>query len=193
MIHHRSLAASLVVLALVSGCASKPVPLVNVTGGGEQWVWPFFLDGKPTVLAFWNTNEMQCLRDVAALKTLDARTSGVELVTVVTGRDRAEVQKWLGRERIQYVVLLDLDERLAESLHVVDYPTFIYYDTEGKEITRVTDIRLVHNWFDKERWLVRSGAMAPPAWAVSWDSGRARAREESTIEENPIEEDAALD
>ena len=46
MLRPRSSAACLVLCGLVLGCASKPVPLVNVTGGGEQWVWPFFLDGK---------------------------------------------------------------------------------------------------------------------------------------------------
>lgn len=142
------------------GCRTTAVPLCNVTRGGQQWVWPYFLDGKPAVLAFWNTNEMQCLRDVPALKTLDAREGSVQLVTVVTGRDRMEIEKWLRREQIRYDVLLDLDEKLAEELDVYYYPTFIYLDVQGKEVDRVTDVRTVHNWFDRPRWLERSGAIA---------------------------------
>jgi len=109
---------------------------------------------------------MQSLRDVPALKTLDAREGSVELVTVVTGRDRLEIQKWLRRERIGYVVLLDLEEKLASQLHVYYYPTYVYIDSQGKEIDRVTDVRLVGNWFDRERWLVRAGAIAPASGSL---------------------------
>lgn len=168
----RSLACCVLVAALSSsaiGCRTAGVPLVNVTEGGQQWVWPYFVDGKPTVLAFWSTDEMQCLRDVPALKTLDAREGSVQLVTVVTGRDRMEIEKWIRRERIGYAVLLDLEEKLARRLGVRGYPTFIYVDTKGKEVDRVTDIRTVRNWFDRPRWLERSGAIAP---AVSRSSRR---------------------
>ena len=102
---------------------------------------------------------MQCLRDVPALKALDARQGGVQLVTVVTGRDRMEIGKWLRRERISYPVLLDLEGELSGHLGVVEHPTYVYFDTRGKEVDRVGDVRLAHNWFDKHRWLARSGAL----------------------------------
>ena len=145
------------------GCATKPLPLVNITGQGEQWVWPFFMDSKPTVLAFWNTDEMQCLRDVPALTALDSREGSVQLTTIVTGGDRLEIDKWIRREGIRYTVLLDEREDLAGQLAVYYYPTFIYFDTDGKEIARETDIRLVRKWFDFPRWLERSGVIAPVA------------------------------
>lgn len=159
----RRISAGLIVAAFwisSQGCAGRPVPLVNLTGSGEQWVWPYFLEGKPTVLAFWNTDTMECLRNVPALSALDAREGSVELVTVVTGRDRLEIDTWIRRDRIRYVVLLDQGESLARQLGVEDYPTFIYLDTRGKEVDRVTDIRLVSRWY-YPRWLERSGAIAP--------------------------------
>ncbi len=156
--------AAVVVWAALFGCAARPVSLVNITRDGDQWVWPFFLEGRPTVLAFWTTDEMQCMRDIPALKALDARESSVELVTVVTGRDRYEIDKWLRGQRIRYNVLLDLDERLARQLGIRDYPTFVYFDANGREIDRVTDIRLVHRWFDSPRWLERAGAPPPEAY-----------------------------
>lgn len=147
------------------GCASQTLLLHSVSTdpneSGRQWVWPYFLDQKPTVIAFWSTNEMQCLREVPALKTLDKRQGSVQLVTVVTGRDRLEIDKWLYREKIDYVVLLDLEEKLADRLGVYEYPTFVYFDTEENEVGRVNDIRVVHNWFDRPRWLEKSGAVAP--------------------------------
>ena len=141
-----SLAAAGLSLVLC-GCGVYPIPLVNITDKGQQWVWPVFAQSEqPTVLAFWNTDEMACLRNVPALQALDARGGTVDLVTVVTGLNR-------------YPVLLDLEERLARRLRVNRYPTFIFLDKKGKEIGREEDIRLVRKWFDSPRWLKKAGAM----------------------------------
>ncbi len=138
-------------LALASfGCASKSIPLVNLTAGDRQWVWPHFVDGQPTVLVFWSTNEMECYRNVPALQGLDSRAGSLQLVSVVTGRDRLEIQKWIREKRIGYPVLLDLDERLAGHLGVERYPTFILFGADGKERDREGDIRLVKPWFTNE-------------------------------------------
>ena len=150
-------------LAVLCSCASRPVPLVNLTDNGHQWVWPYFLDGQPTVMAFWNTNEMECQRNVAALQGLDALDTSVQLVTVVTGRDRLEINKWIREKSIRYPVLLDLDEALAGRLQVDRYPAFICFDPEGKEVARVDDIRLVRKWFNDDRWPARPGSPRPVA------------------------------
>jgi hypothetical protein len=156
---------SIAVLAALSGCAGSPVSLRTLTGTsrGELWVWPQSLDGKPTVLAFWNTDEMQCLRDIPALKTLDAREGSLELVTVATGRDRAEIDQWLRDARIGYLVLLDLEEDLARKLGVESYPTYVLLNVDGKEIARETDVRLARNWFDRERWRKLAEGHSVPA------------------------------
>jgi hypothetical protein len=150
---HRE-AAALAALFALSGCAGDPAVLRTLTGPsrGDPWVWPQSLDGRPTVLAFWNTDVMQCLRDVPALKTLDSREGSVELVTVATGRDRAEIEKWIRDGGLGYLVLLDLEEDLARRLGVEDYPTYVFLDVNGKEVARSTDVRLARNWFDRERW-----------------------------------------
>ena len=150
-------------LGVLSGCASRTIPLVNLTDDGHQWVWPYFIDGQPTVLAFWNTNEMECYRNVPALQGLDARGGSVQLVTVVTGRDRLEIAKWLREKRIRYPVLLDLDETLAHHLGVERCPVFIFFDPDGKEVERLDEIRLVKKWFEGERYLERTGAIEPAA------------------------------
>lgn len=154
-----SLGAGLISLVLC-GCGARAIPLVNITDNGHQWVWPFFVQNdQPTVLAFWNTNEMECLRNIPALQALDARAGSVELVTVVTGRDRLEIDQWLRSKRMRYPVLLDLEENLSRRLRVRLYPTFIFLDRKGKEIGREEDIRLVKKWFDSPRWLKKAGAM----------------------------------
>lgn len=154
-----SLAAAGLSLVLC-GCGVYPIPLVNITDKGQQWVWPVFAQSEqPTVLAFWNTDEMACLRNVPALQALDARGGTVDLVTVVTGLNRLEIDQWIRSKPIRYPVLLDLEERLARRLRVNRYPTFIFLDKKGKEIGREEDIRLVRKWFDSPRWLKKAGAM----------------------------------
>jgi AhpC/TSA family len=138
----------------VLGCSSRSVVLRNATGEapGSPWVWPYFLDGQPCVLAFWSTNEMQCLRDVPALKALDAREGSVQLITVACGRDRLEVDKWLRDQRIRYLVLLDLEGELANLNDVDSYPSYVLFDDQGKEVARTGDIRKVAGWFKGDRW-----------------------------------------
>jgi hypothetical protein len=152
------------VMSLAAGCAERAIVLTSLAGDspGAQWVWPYFVqEGQPVVIAFWTTDEMQCLRDVPALKALEARGSSVQLVTVVVGRDRMEIDKWLREERLPYVVLLDLEEKLAGRLRVEGYPAYIFFDMDGKEVARAGDVRLARNWFDRERWLERAGAVRP--------------------------------
>ena len=154
------------VCLLMGGCASSPLVLYSISlepvEAGRQHVWPYFLEGHPTVVAFWNTDVAKCLRDIPALKTLNRRRSGVELVTVVTGLDRLDIEKWMYRERIDYLVLLDLEERLAKRLDVDTYPTFIYLDANGEEIGRRSDVATIAPWFDHEGWLERSGVLTAP-------------------------------
>jgi len=124
---------------------------------GRQQVWPYFLAGKPTVVAFWNTDNMQCLRDVAGIRTLESRDSPVQLVTVANGVSPFEIQKWLQKEQISYPVLLDLDQALSAKLGVNSVPMFLLFDVDGQEVARAYDLRVVHNWFDRERWRERVG------------------------------------
>jgi hypothetical protein len=149
-------------LIVLCGCGTTSL-LYSVSNDphetGRQWVWPYFLSDKPTVVIFWDTDTMQCLRDVAGLKTLQERESGVELVTVATGLTRFEIEKWLQKEGIHYPVLLDLDMDLAERLGVTKIPTFLYFDVDGDEIDRAYDIRVARKWFDSAKWLRQSGAM----------------------------------
>lgn len=132
------------------GCAHRSVALVNITDRGHQWVWPYFIDNQPTALVFWNTNEMECWRNIPGLQGLDARGTSVQLVSVVTGRDRLEISNWLREKRITYPVLLDLESKLADQLGVTTFPTFILYGVDGKELDRETDIRLVKTWFEND-------------------------------------------
>jgi hypothetical protein len=148
--------------AAVSGCQySGAIPLED--RGGNQWVWPYFAERQPTVLAFWNCEEMRCIEDMPALNALHHRRSGVQLVTVCTGPERMRAEMWLRKQQAEFTVVLDPEEKLARRLGVEHYPTYILLNREGKEVSRYLDIRTVHNWFDQERWMRKaSGEEVPP-------------------------------
>jgi hypothetical protein len=84
----------------------------------------------------------------------------------VVGRDRLEIDKWIREQKLTYVILLDLQGQLAGRLGVDGYPTYIFFDVKGNEIARAADVRVAHNWFDRDRWLERAGAVQPASAAA---------------------------
>ena len=121
----RTLACCVLVAALSSsaiGCRTAGVPLVNATGGGQQWVWPYFID-QPMVLAFWNTEELQCIEDLEGMKTLALREGPVHLVSVCSSADRIRINRWMEKENVRFTVIHDPDLKLAKRLEVKFFPT----------------------------------------------------------------------
>ena len=139
------------------GCQS-PLVLYDARDG-RQWVWPYFVEGYPTVLAFWSTDEIQCLEDIPALNTLNGLDSPVQLISIGTGPDRQRIDDWVRgyyRHSMDYIALIDQEERLARKFWIHTYPTYIFLDVEREEIGRETDLRLVHKWFKRRGWLERA-------------------------------------
>jgi len=144
--------ASLAVLSLCAGCRAAPaVPLEDTRGG--QWVWPYFAQRQPTVLAFWDCDNIESIEAMPALNTLNLRGSGVQLVTVCVERDRARANDWLRKQRANFIVLLDPDRDLAERLGVTSFPTYLYYNTRGEEVGRYLDIQSAWKFFDLPRFV----------------------------------------
>lgn len=156
-------AIALTLLVVSTGsCQHRPVILRDAEQG-MQWYWPHFLDGKPTILAFWSTEVSESLESLYAidgLNTLSLRDVPVELVSVATGPIE-EIHAWIQGRRgspIRFKVLVDEEERLAKTLDVTYYPTFIYFDSDGDEIDRIYSIKNISKWHNT-RWLKRAGAI----------------------------------
>ncbi len=158
----RTAIALALVLLSIGGCQHRWVMLYD-TERGMQWHWPYFLDGKPTILAFWSTAETESLENLHAidgLNTLSLRDVPVELISVATGPDIEEIHAWIDGRRgtpIRYPVLLDQRKRLAKAVNVTHYPTYIYFDADGDEIDRSYSIKNISKWHHT-RWLRKSGA-----------------------------------
>ncbi len=153
-----------IALALVlfgfSGCRQHPSVMVYDTERGMQWHWPHFLDGKPTILAFWSTESAECLYAIDGLNTLSLRDVPVELISVATGPDPEEIHAWIDGRRgspIRFPVLLDEKQQLATAVGVTHYPTYVYFDADGDEIDRSYRIDNIQKWLNT-RWLQKSGA-----------------------------------
>lgn len=155
----RTAIALALVLLSIGGCQHRSV-MVYDTQRGMQWHWPHFLDGKPTILAFWSTEEIECLRAMDGLNTLSLRDTPVEVISVATGPEIEEIHAWIDGRRgtpIRVPVLMDQGRRLAKALGVTYYPTFIYFDVDGDEIDRSYRIDNLSKWLNT-RWLRKSGA-----------------------------------
>jgi hypothetical protein len=156
------------VLLGISGCRQYPTTMVHDAESGMQWHWPHFLDGKPTILAFWSTESAECLYAIDGLNTLSRREVPVKLISVATGPDIEEIHAWIDGRRgtpIRFPVLLDQKRDLARAVGVTYYPTYVYFDAGGDEIDRSYRIDNIQKWLNT-RWLQRSGASgrdtAPP-------------------------------
>ena len=135
---------------ILQGCQSPGVDLEDRSG--RQWVWPYFSYRQPTVLVFWDCANIESIEAIPALTTLSRRDSDIQLVTVCTEKNRARMESWLSKQQGEFVILLDPTARLARQLSVHSYPTYIYFDTKGKEVQRYLDIRSVLKFFDLERF-----------------------------------------
>ncbi len=156
----RTAIALTILLAPLSGggCQHHPLILYD-TEQGMQWYWPHFLASKPTILAFWSTEEIECLRAIDGLNTLDMHAATVQLISIATGPDRGVIDTWIQGRRgtpVNFTVLVDQEERLANKLKVSHYPTYIYFDVEGMEIDRSEHIGNIRKWFYVS-WLKKAG------------------------------------
>lgn len=155
----RMVIALALALCSLGGCQHRSI-MVYDTERGMQWHWPYFLDGKPTILAFWSTAEIECLYAIDGLNTLSQRDVPVELISVATGPEIEEIHAWIDGRRgtpIRFPVLLDQRKRLAKAVKVTHYPTYIYFDVDGDEIDRSYSINNISKWHNT-RWLRKSGA-----------------------------------
>jgi hypothetical protein len=150
-----SLALAVVLASGTEGCASRAITLYTMQSlegvGGEQRVYPYFID-QPMVIAFWDVDSIQSIEALPGLNTLARRDGPVHLVSVCVSKDRTRINKWIFREKVLFEVIHDPDERLARTLGVDSYPTYVFFDRSGREIDRRLEIQTVQNWFDRERW-----------------------------------------
>ncbi|MBN1443703.1 MAG: redoxin domain-containing protein [Planctomycetes bacterium] len=135
------------------GCRSAGLALYDMRG--NQWVYPYFID-QPMVLAFWNTEELQCIEDLEGMKTLAVREGPIHLVSVCSSADRLKINLWVQKENVRFTVIHDPDLKLANRLGVKFFPTYIFFDLHGREIDRSLTIRTIQNWFDRPRHIERA-------------------------------------
>ena len=143
---------SLSLVATVASCHPSALVLYNTRG--NQRVYPHFID-QPMVLAFWRPDSIECIDDMAALNALTRREGSVYVMGVCSSDDQVRANKWMRKEGVRYEVISDPELRLARRLGVSSYPTYVLFDRRGRQVDRRTDVRTIHNWFDRDRWRER--------------------------------------
>lgn len=146
---------TLTVLLVPVGCRQTGGIVLYDVNKGDQWVWPYFASTQPTVLAFWNTEELRCIEDLSGINTLDKMGVLHLVVSVCVSDDEVRIRKYCSQQGVEFPVLPDPEGRLARRLGVSAYPTYILFDKNGKEVERSTTIRTIDRWFEDEEYIRR--------------------------------------
>lgn len=142
-------AAVLCVLILMSGCSSEFSPRSMFGEGklddgqrfslkdlnGENVSLNALLSKNKAVLVnFWATWCPFCVEEIPDLIKLKAKykNSPFEIVGVNVGETSEAAGAYANRLKINYTVLLDTENGVAESYHVVGIPTTFLISAEGK-------------------------------------------------------------
>lgn len=123
-------------VAFGSGAMRAPLPeiaLLRLDGSPLQ----LRASGRPVVLNLWATWCPPCRREMPALGAAQAANPGVAFVFVNQGEQAAAVQRYLDDERLALKdVTLDPARAVARATQVVGYPTTLFYDAQGRLVSR---------------------------------------------------------
>ena len=89
---------------------------------------------KAVLVNFWATWCPPCREEIPGLIKLQAKyaAKGFTVLGVVIGESAAKVTSFAGKAGINYPLVLDSDQGVAESYHVVGIPTSFLIASDGK-------------------------------------------------------------
>lgn len=136
--------------------SAKQKPLVETGASMPQWTLPEYkgdvtdsigqsaLKGKKVLMEFWIKNCGYCMAAFPEIKSLQEKYGkSVDILTVNAYDEQKEIEFFYKRERPAYKMLYN-GEKLANSLGIYSFPTFLVLDEGGKVIYS-------HAGFNKEQ------------------------------------------
>lgn len=97
------------------------------------------LKGKTVLINFWATWCSPCVDELPSMNKLylKYKQNGFEVVAVGLDSSPAKVKKFVAKNPLDFIVLLDPDKRVAKKLYkVIAQPTSYLINSEGKVIRR---------------------------------------------------------
>jgi peroxiredoxin len=88
---------------------------------------------KAVLLVFWATWCPHCVNEVPQLKQLDAAygNKGLKILAIDVGESAKKVQSFARQEGIDYTIMLDLENAVANQYGVTGIPSNILVDDNG--------------------------------------------------------------
>jgi cytochrome c biogenesis protein CcmG, thiol:disulfide interchange protein DsbE len=131
-------------LFLLAACSSEPPPKVSRGDpvpafdaerlDGARVRFPADYGGRPVVIRFWADWCKYCEGEMKGIEPVYRRhkASGVEVLAINVGQDRAAASAFIGKLGIGYPALLDEDAKIARRYGVTGLPTTFFIGHDGK-------------------------------------------------------------
>jgi peroxiredoxin len=130
--------------ARIDNVVSKDIVLNNITPNG---IVLNDLQGasvnlsrlkNPTILFFWTTWCPYCRKEIKALNQIypQMQKEGITVFAVNVGESAYRVQRFFKDYVLNFRVLLDKDQKLADNYDLLGVPTYIFLDKHGLVVLR---------------------------------------------------------
>lgn len=87
--------------------------------------------GKKTVINFWATWCISCIKEIPVLEKLKRENSGVEFLAINAGDSRKKIKKFLKKTGFSYRILMDGSKDFSKGLNIFSLPQTIVVDRNG--------------------------------------------------------------
>ena len=132
---------TLLIVFLLAACGGEPPPKLNTGAAapafrtqradGAAIDFPAAYAGKPVVLRFWADWCKFCEPEMKLIDTVRQRHTGLEVLAVNAGQDKATVDAFMRKLGVGYPAALDESSKIAKSYGVVGLPTTYFIDGQG--------------------------------------------------------------
>jgi thiol-disulfide isomerase/thioredoxin len=150
--------------SVVKAEPARALPAVSVTYADGQTSPLANHFGRPTIITFWATWCMPCLREMPTVGRFKAQAEGTGIQVLTVSEDKeggAPAKKFLAERGLSSLPLLvDADGSLAKSLGVKGMPTTLIINAQGEEVARVEG---ESDWSERAVLDVVTTLTAPPA------------------------------